>query len=317
VSFANSTSIQGLQLNLINQGNSSILEASWTPCRKDIGSHVICVSAVDCEGPNVAAIPSPMQCVKIEVVASPPPQFYSLPQDSYTLTMGKLFQFEVTAFEHNMLASLSIMGNNLPRYAVLSPKVVNNVTTSQNLVTSTSQFSWVPSHDMGAFSDLICFSAVDHGMGCSLEQPQRNVATLCVTLTVRRCVYTVRRGQQLQEIATIFTNNWMNLWSLNSQIRHPDFLPDEGEVINVGHLYRALKQDTIGTVAKRMGMTRDQVALLNWDLRTKVNLSIDFVLMPNQEVCVIPDSCKGMTSTVYNSLTFADPKSFAEQLMGV
>eukprot|EP00960_Hanusia_phi_P066323 766376-Hanusia_phi.AAC.2 len=317
VSFLYTSSIPEMRFSLSNQGNSSTLEASWTPCRKDVGSHVICVSAIDCEGPTVASATSQMQCVKIEVIASASPQWYNFSSDSYTLYMGKLFQMGVQAFENNMLASVSIALNNKLPYAVLKSLVVNQVSTTANSVTSSSEFSWTPAHDMGAFSGLICFSAVDDGAACPLEQKQRQSATKCVLLTVIRCQYTVRQGQQLQEIATIFSNNWMNLWSLNSNIRHPDFLPDGGEQIYVGHMYRALKHDTIGTVAKRMGMTRDQIALLNWDLRSKVNMSIDFELVPNQEICVIPDSCKGMTATVYSSLTFADPKSLAEQLIGV
>ena len=68
-------------------------------------------------------------------------------------------------------------------------------------------------------------------------------------------------------MAAFYQASWMQLWSLNQGMGHPDLVIYASQVMNVGHKYRAGPSETAGAVAKRMGMSVQQLMLLNHDLR--------------------------------------------------
>ena len=130
-------------------------------------------------------------------------------------------------------------------------------------------------------------------------------ATACLFVTVERCRFALGMDMELQEIGAAFGLDWMRLWSLNSDILHPDYVVFADQVLWVGHVFRAVGGETMEELAGRMGMEVKQLQMLNNDLTPGVALT------SGQLVCLVPNSCRGAAGSVYDTDAFKDPSSFA------
>ena len=126
-----------------------------------------------------------------------------------------------------------------------------------------------------------------------------------MAVRVERCRYALGVDQQLQAVATAFGMDWMRLWSLNSDVLHPDYLLFNDQVLWVGHLFQAAGGETGEQLAARMGMAAAQLHSLNADVTAAS------VLSSGQLVCVVPNSCRGSAQTVYSSAGYADASFLA------
>jgi hypothetical protein len=94
-------------------------------------------------------------------------------------------------------------------------------------------------------------------------------------------------------VAAFYQASWMQFWSLNQGMGHPDLVMYATQVINVGHKYRAGPSETAGAVAKRMGMSVQQLLLLNHDLR--------------DAMAALPKDCEGNIYTKMVKVAFSLP----------
>jgi len=150
---------------------------------------------------------------------------------------------------------------------------------------------WVPLRSLGgSHAILVCFKAEDASGTTSASNnvlvPNKHAAG-CMAVTVERCRYAVRPGETMTSIAAFYSTNWLQLWSLNTEIVNPDGVLVEGSVVNVGHTYVVAEGDVIDWVVRKFGSSRPQILAYNQDVAT---YSAD-TIGPGQPLCVIPNSC--------------------------
>jgi len=171
-------------------------------------------------------------------------------------------------------------------------------------------FEWTPGPKDGGFNKEICFTATDMAAGQSVpesEMPggrpaghpfflagdcaQADETVHCVLVSVQRCVWGVQVEDTLQDIASRFDTNWLQLWHLNPSMPHPDFhLTEEhqGFPINVGHLYTAEYGDTLDELADRFGTSVGGLRDMNADISGSD-------IADGSTICITPDSCHTST----------------------
>lgn len=298
---------------------------SWTPCPADVGDTVICLDAVDYHlkrdtGVVDAQAASEMKCVRMHVLADPAPEFDRTltSTEPKVFVMGQEGFFDLHAADENCLDDITIAveeGTELPPGAVLHAPEPRSVTSSgesgagSTCTSEKRRFSWKPDRNMGGFKTSLCFTVTDSGAASTCEGVDSKSDSLCLEISVARCKYALQQDQQLQEIASMFGMDWMRLWSLNQGMMHPDYIVYGQQVVNVGHLYKVATNDRIDGVAKRMGMSPAQMAELNYDVKGAMELQ------PGQELCVVPDSCEGMSRTIYSGTVFENGKFFNDAKM--
>ena len=304
----------GMSTRMRRSDSSGELALAWTPCDADIGSHVVCLSANDYQNDTSSAA-SEQKCVKIQVLEDPAPYFDLRAGKTQNATviarMGRETVVEVYVIDDNCLDEIAISNERLPPGAQLQANAPPRV----DCTFAHSTMRWIPPFDFGGWDEDMCFTAADKPCeACGLP------ATLvqhCVRVRVERCVYAIQPDQQLQEVAAFYEASWMQIWSLNQDLRHPDIVMWTNQTIRVGHKYRAGPQESTGGVAKRMGMTMQQLLLLNRDLRRplsrqRAEIEIDAPLRPHQELCLMPDSCRGMARTHISRIKYEDAETLAE-----
>jgi len=297
------------RLSTANGTNPSQTEFAWTPCPADVGSHIVCFEAVDRHVNRTTGLTAPsaasgMKCVQIEVRADPPPRFEvgeGRTPAAANLTIGMESAVPLHVVDDNCLDRVAVAaapapggGTQLPPGARLVPQDTSSSTCALAVV----HMVWQPSAKHGGFSQDVCFVATDAGGGCGGAAP--GSTTYCVRVSVARCRYALQRDEQLQDIAAQFGMDWIRLWSLNLQVAHPDFVVNAGQQLSVGHLYRSgSRRDMPDAIARRMGMSAELLRDLNFD----VDLSAPLEL--GQELCVVPDSCRGAARSALSSIGFA------------
>jgi hypothetical protein len=307
VGFSLGPTPRGMRLSARRADRFGRLDAAWMPCASQVGSHVVCVAAVDDHGATVRAAASNMLCVNIRVQEDPAPEFVfgegQTQRDKVTLTMGRETTARLVAQDHNCLDEVHIDAHGalpagarlLEQRRVQGPGVCAGVER---------HIAWIPSHNQGGWRGKVCFSATDSpaaGCGGAGSHATRH----CVEMEVRPCIYVIQNDQQLQEVAALFETTWMQVWSLNQGLLHPDFVMYEKQEVMVGHMYRAGSNELAGGLIKRMGMTEHQFSLLNHGMS-----AID-VLEYGQEVCVSPNSCTGMRETIPSSIPYLSSGFYA------
>ena len=103
-------------------------------------------------------------------------------------------------------------------------------------------------------------------------------------------MYRVRAGEALVDVAEHFRISWLQLWSLNKDIRRPEGhgqpgSVQEGYLIHIGQQVQVRSGDTLEKLAARFGTTLRQVLNLNQDLAKSKALTA------GQHVCLVPSSC--------------------------
>lgn len=299
---------EGMKLQLLRSDNYGRMLIQWTPCDAHIGSHVVCLSADDSQGGSMSAA-SEQACIKVQVLPDPAPYFDLSQGKTHTeavkVTIGRESSFELYAADDNCLDHIEISIEDMPPGAAL----VKRPAPREECTYAHSTLRWTPAYDYGGWNADVCFTVSDAGGSCGKAVHK---VEHCVRVFVERCVYAVQPDQQLQEVAAFYEATWMQMWSLNQGLGHPDIMMYDNQVIMIGHKYRAGPKETAGGVAKRMGMPMHQFQLLNYDLRQQLNSSADVKLQPQQELCLIPNSCKGMGKTHFSEIKYIDEGSLAK-----
>jgi hypothetical protein len=307
------------RFSAVHGTNPATMDFTWTPCQQDMGMITMCFEAVDnhiirATGATAPKAASPMDCVQISVVPDPAPRFVVGPNLTPTapvqFTMGREGRFKVFAEDDNCLDVIKIMGatqsdgtSHLPEGSQILdlPGGLETVCSS-----AAAEFIWTPSNKHGGFGQSVCFEARDAGGACA--GMKSNSAVHCINIAVHRCVYALQFDEQLQDIAARFGTDWMRLWSLNSGLKHPDYIVHMGQDVMVGHMYRIDSNGEMpAAVARRMGMSIQQLKDMNFDVDTIRPLR------RGQMLCVIPDSCRGMKSGEVD-IKYKDNKMLGESL---
>ena len=299
-------------MELLRADEYGRMRMSWTPCDADIGSHVVCLSADDSQ-PGVKSAASEQMCVMMQVLADPAPYFDVSPGKTTTgsvhAVIGRESVVNLYAVDDNCLDEIEISMDKLPPGAALEKLAP----ATQQCTFARSLMRFTPPFDLGGWDADVCFNVSDTAGTCG--QPAHKVQH-CVRVLVERCVYAMQPDQQLQEVANFYEASWMQLWSLNQHLRHPDIIMYEQQVINVGHKYRAGPKETVQRVARRMGMSMEQMMLLNYDLKAHLEVkdggTNELPLDLHQQLCLIPNSCTGLASTFFSQIKLADEDTFAK-----
>jgi len=333
VGFTVGTLPDGLHLSTVRgKGDSdsdpAIMTLRWTPCQKDLGVHVLCMDAVNNDGKAAT-----QRCLIIDVLEDVKPSLEIIElhtnkklgdsiQETSDMRMGYEYRFNITATDPNSLDMLTIvagnttedqdceMGKCIPPGAHLTPTVtaITSGGTNGQLV-GWRLLTFAPKHNHGGYEERHCFTVQDScGGSCKDDSCPGNVdmVTKCVIFKVRRCEMVVRKGQQLQQIAAIYHSDWLQIWSHNDNIYHPDMELQEKQVLNIGHLYDVQPLDKPLDVARRFGMDATSLRTLNADLG---HLTNDALMEPlcdsavdcrDVHLCILPNSCTGMSSSIYH-----------------
>lgn len=70
----------------------------------------------------------------------------------------------------------------------------------------------------------------------------------------------------LQEIASLYSSSWLDLFALNPSLKSPDVAIPPDYLVNVGHLYSVVPGDTLHKIAGRFGSSVDHLLSLNADI---------------------------------------------------
>lgn len=98
--------------------------------------------------------------------------------------------------------------------------------------------------------------------------------------------------RRLSEIGARFGTDWLQIWKLNPQITHPDYILFTGQSIDIGRLLAVGAGDNLESIALRYGTTVDVLYDLNYDLMRLPTIREGMM------ICVIPNSCKGQSDSV-------------------
>jgi len=298
----------GMKIELLRADEYGRMSVAWTPCHGDVGSHVVCLSAEDAQ-PGVKSAASEQMCVMMQVLADPAPYFDVGPGKTTTgsvhAVIGRESVVSLYAVDDNCLDEIEISIEELPPGGVLE----SQPPPSQQCTSAHSIMRFTPPFNLGGWDVDLCFNVSDSPGACG--EPAHKTQH-CVRVFVERCVYAMQPDQQLQEVANFYEASWMQLWSLNQHLRHPDIIMYEKQVINVGHKYRAGPKETVQRVARRMGMSLKQLMLLNYDLKAQLEGNDEVPLALHQQLCLIPNSCTGLASTTFSQIKLEDEDTLAK-----
>eukprot|EP00286_Rhodomonas_abbreviata_P018070 CAMPEP_0181303672 /NCGR_PEP_ID=MMETSP1101-20121128/8694_1 /TAXON_ID=46948 /ORGANISM="Rhodomonas abbreviata, Strain Caron Lab Isolate" /LENGTH=652 /DNA_ID=CAMNT_0023409283 /DNA_START=91 /DNA_END=2046 /DNA_ORIENTATION=- len=282
--------------------DEATMELRWSPCVGDIGSYTVCIDIVNslgladtaqCMELRVQRDPPPTLRISL---------FRFLPNGTSAgdLYIGRRYTFLMVATDSNEADALMLEPTTppcapssssssssssasseaggcpmLPPDAVLLPTMR---TQGNGSVTSTREMVFAPKHNHGGYNQMHCFKTTD---ACGVASPRCNdekegddascpgvasSAVACVLVHVRRCAFVVRSGQTLEQIAQIYKTDWLQLWSHNGHIEHPDAALTPGSVLSIGRPYDVQPYDTAEEVVERFGMSMDLLQTLNADV---------------------------------------------------
>lgn len=260
----------------------------WDVTPEQVGWHVFCLQAYTNESvPDIGHVASRTHCLEFDVTLDPPPRFSqpSVPRTSRSVYMGEDLRITLVAADDNQQDVISISAHDLPQGTLISP-VSKDSSVQMNTVKR--NLTWVPHARAGGDTGSFCFTATDL-LGAQ-GGPGGGSSSVCYDYTVPKCLYRVRAGEALVDIAEKFGTSWLQLWALNKDIRRPEghSMPgtvQEGYIIHIGQLVQVRSGDTLDKLAARFGTTLRQILNLNRDIASSKSL------LPGQHVCLVPSSC--------------------------
>lgn len=274
----------------------------WTPCNSQQGYHIVCFEAVDQTGTA-----STQRCVEILVETDPKPYWLASgpSADSYTGTVGAELRINAHCDDVNCKDTVTISADGAnpacrpansdwPAGAELSAQELLDGESIGTCNPQSRVFSWTPRWDQGGWNGDICFKCTDEAGGCG-GQGVAQAHRKCVSVTIQRCRYHVQYEQQIQEIAAIYATDWITLWQLNRNIEHPDYVlyKDEDAPLYTGHVYKVNLRDNLYDIAARFGTSETFLHYMNADLCEDNKIEVD------QELCILPNACKGHVKSPY------------------
>jgi len=253
------------------------------PTEMDIGRHIVSVLVEDSDGSW-----STPHSIGINVQVERPPVYTTdratgAVKLAHTTYMGSTLKFIAEFCDPNVqddtVVSLEDHDESLPHNVVLG-----NQDTSEGVACMSRLVSWECSPTQGGWNQPFCFIARDTFDHTTVQ---------CVDVHCVRCKYALKNHETLREVAHLFDTNWLQLYSLNPSISHPDFDLTPGGLINVGHIYRVALGDDVRRVASKLGMTMNKLSNMNWDLEMPESHeeAMSHFIEVGAPLCVLPDSC--------------------------
>ncbi len=103
------------------------------------------------------------------------------------------------------------------------------------------------------------------------------------------CTHQVQQQESIYDIASYYRVSWLAVWSLNHHVAAPDLGPLPGASLYYAHPLRLAAGETPLSVARRFGMTEEQLRRLNpYTLATLQDLT-SHVSAAGLVLCVAPD----------------------------
>mmetsp|Transcript_5021 Transcript_5021/g.8076 ORF Transcript_5021/g.8076 Transcript_5021/m.8076 type:complete len:594 (+) Transcript_5021:36-1817(+) len=261
---------------------------SWTTSQHDMGWKVICFQGFSNASEPVG---SRQYCVDFNIELDTPPSLHvELPSPLMGLQplqwyMGQQLSVVLNAMDRKASSSGITITNTsmLPTGSSMSETISGVDFAGLN---ATRTFTWEPQPRSGGSSGTFCFKSNDEG-----AFPNGAGHQVCYEYRVPKCMYRVRAGEMLVDIAERFGTSWLQLWALNKKvIQRPEGHGMEGGIfegfeLHIGQLVLVKEGDTLERIAARFGTTLRQIINLNADL------SPAQPLMVGQLVCLVPSSC--------------------------
>jgi len=175
-----------------------------------------------------------------------------------------------------------------------------------------SLFTWVPKRGHEGRQYRVCVTVQDV---CQAALP----VVKCVELKVVKCQACLSHHDTLQSIASQYKTDWLSLYTSNIHLASPDRNPPATPV-NLGVLYKVKEGDSMYGLARRFFTTIEELLAVNSDLAYRSGIRTTFssngdvmvapllgqespppqfatsdyesmVLVPGDEVCVVPPVC--------------------------
>uniref|UniRef100_A0A7S0WBU6 LysM domain-containing protein n=1 Tax=Hemiselmis tepida TaxID=464990 RepID=A0A7S0WBU6_9CRYP len=173
--------------------------------------------------------------------------------------------------------------------------------------TAEVEFRWTPQRGTEGSRRTVCFRAFPKVSFRSHLSPEYQEATVggelpvrCLAVTVRRCKYCVGGAETLLTKMKEYSvdMNWLRLWAANGnddgdpltmQVEDPGVLSTglldgvaNGQLLNIGPIYRLLPGETLHQVAARFRTTVKSLLDLNPDIQSAELVRV------GQDLCMIP-----------------------------
>jgi len=149
--------------------------------------------------------------------------------------------------------------------------------------------SFVPTRMHSGLEMSVCMMAGDSRGLC---RPLGDAIERCIQIKVQRCKYAVKKGEDLVFISGLFEVNWIQMWALNPTYLKPEVgAADANSTINLGQLYKVKQGEHVFDIARRFGMTMEQVMFFNADLSAQKKPSWTGHLSVESDLCIVPNSC--------------------------
>ena len=226
---------------------------TWRPCRCHVGRQYICAapqtSELDTTGKDW--VTGEQRCVAIDVLPDRVPEWRTpKPNQVMEFYIGRETRYPISVLLLNPDKEVQIEAQ-LPPGAVLDvmTKPASNCSNIGLCYARSRDLAWTPAWNQGGLSTTVCFKATDIVTGCEpLGQPHES--QVCATLKVIKCAYAINFEQHLQELASLYKTDWLNIFSMNPTIKTPDRVLYAGQVVNIGHLYQVVPGDTMHKIAQ-------------------------------------------------------------------
>jgi hypothetical protein len=153
-----------------------------------------------------------------------------------------------------------------------------------------AEFVWTPGRQFGGYSQDVCFRAQ------GTAGPARTVknTTLCVRMTVVKCMWNVGAGETLDSIAALFGSNYVQMWALNVEKDSPDADLAPGDKVRIGHMYQVRSTDNLRYLTVQFATTRDTIVTLNNGMLADSLGDKDALAdVAGMNMCILPHSCVG------------------------
>jgi len=261
---------------------------TWRPCACDVGRQYICVAPKTSQKDTTGLdwVQGEQRCVAIDVLPDHVPEWTTpTPQQLLEFYIGRETRYPIAVTVLNPDKHVELDAQ-LPPGAVLDVMTLPPIECGDNgkCYGRSRDLAWTPAWNQGGLRTTVCFKATDIVTGCEPEG-QAHESEVCATLLVNKCVYAINFEQHLQEIASLYKTDWLNIYSMNPTIKTPDRVLYAGQLVNVGHLYHVVPGDTVHKIAMRFGTSIDGL------LETNAEITANNIVV-GQSICVIPNSCQ-------------------------
>ena len=226
---------------------------TWRPCKCDVGRQYICVSPQTSQrdAADLDRVVGEQRCIAIDVQPDRVPEWKAPhPDQLMEFYIGRETRYPITVMLLNPDKEVNIDAELPPGAALdVMTQPTSNCSEVGLCYARSRDLAWTPAWNQGGLTTRVCFRASDILTGCEPDG-QPHESQVCATLLVRKCVYAINFEQHLQEVASLYHTDWLNIYSMNPTIKMPDRVLYAGQLINIGHLYDVVPGDTVSRIAE-------------------------------------------------------------------